>query len=253
MQRRAFLVSLAAVPAAFSKDWERPQFPDWSREFTDQLLTDSPWAKPVTAPFVLPPSSAPFQTSFSQIGIPGGIGLPRIPGVGFPGGSDRRFPIPGGGGSGGDGRSSGSVKTEAYLTVRWSSALPIRQALALAEFGKAGIDRDQAKEEIETTPKEYLIHIAGIPTVLAPENTSGIEKKLLKTATLSVKGRRSVHATSVEVPEHGTHLMAAVRFPRFENLTAPEGVIELQAEAGPIKVQAQYKLKAMVYRGNLEL
>ncbi len=240
MHRRAFLASIAT--AAFAKDWDQPQFPNWSREFADKMLTDSPWARQLTAPFVLP-FSTPFQTSFSQIGLPGGIGLPRIPGVGLPGGSDRRFPIPGGGSRGGDGRTSGGVKTEAYLTIRWSSALPIRQALSIEERSSA----------VAPQPKDYLIHIAGIPTVLATENTSAIEKKLLKTATLSVKGRRSVHATAVEVPEHGTHLMAALRFPRFETLAPSEGVLELYAEAGPIKIQLQSKLKSMVYQGNLEL
>ena len=241
MQRRVFLASLAG--AAFGKDWEQPEYPNWSREFVDQVLTDSPWARPLTAPFVLP-HSAPFTTSFSQIGLPGGIGLPRIPGVGLPGGSNRRFPVPGGsGGSRGDGRTSGGVKTEAYLTIRWSSALPVRQALALAE----------RSPEVSPPSKEYLIHIAGIPTVLATQDTSAIEKKLLKTATLSVKGRRSLRPTFVEVPEQGTHLMADIRIPRFDGLASSEGVVEFTAEAGPIKIQQQFKLKPMVYRGNLEL
>ncbi|MBS1828395.1 MAG: hypothetical protein JST93_24020 [Acidobacteria bacterium] len=238
MQRRVFLASLAGV--AFGKDWEQPEYPNWSREFVDKMLTDSPWARPLTAPFVLP-HSAPFTSSFSQIGLPGGIGLPRIPGVGLPGGTNRRYP--GGTGGGRDGRTSSGVKTEAYLTIRWSSALPIRQALSLEE----------RTNEVAPPSKDYLINIAGIPTVLATQDTSAIEKKLMKTATLSIKGRRSLHAAFVEVPEHGTHLMAAIRIPRFDGLAASEGVIEFTAEAGPIKIQTQFKLKPMLYHGNLEL
>jgi hypothetical protein len=254
MQRRAFLLSLATAAGALSKSWDQPQFPNWSREFADKLLTDSPWAHPLTVPFVLTISGSPFQTSFSQIGLPGGIGLPRIPGVGLPGGSDRRFPVPGGGSRGGDRGPAGTgVKTEAYLTIRWSSALPIRQALALEEFGAAGLDSKKARELLEPQPKEHLIHIAGIPTVLAAENTSAIEEKLLKTAYLSVKGRLLVRATAVEVPEHGTHLMAALHFPRVEELSPSDGEIELYAEAGPIKIQLRSKLKSMVYNGVLEL
>ncbi|MBL8176210.1 MAG: hypothetical protein JNK48_16145 [Bryobacterales bacterium] len=244
MQRRLFLASLAGV--AFGKNWDKPEYPNWTREFVDEMLTDSPWARPLTAPFALP-NVAPFAASFSQIGLPGGIGLPRIPGVGWPGGSgDRRFPVPGGGnggGSRGDGRTGGGVKTEAYLTVRWSSALPVRQALALAERAS----------EVAAPPREYLIHLAGIPTVVAGESTAPMEKLLLKTAALSVKGRRTVYASSADVPEHGTHLMAAVRFPRMEGLEASEGAVEFFAEAGPIKVLQRFPLKAMVYRGNLEL
>lgn len=241
MQRRLFLASMAG--AAFGKNWDKPEYPNWTREFVDEMLTDSPWARQLTAPFVLP-NVAPFAASFSQIGLPGGIGLPRIPGVGWPGGGgDRRFPVPGGGGSRGDGRSSGGVKTEAYLTVRWSSALPVRQSLALVEHAK----------DVAPAPKDYLIHIAGIPTVVAGESTAPMEKVLLKTAALSVKGRRSVYASSAEVPEHGTHLMAALRFPRMEGLEPSEGMVEFFAEAGPIKVLQRFPLKAMVYRGNLEL
>lgn len=202
-------------------------------------------------PFVLPPGGYPFQPSYYQIGLPGGIGLPRIPGVGYPGGSDRRFPIPRGGGQ--DGGSGEGVKTEAYLTVRWSSALPIRQALVIEEFGSAGVSSEKARTRIEAQPKEYLIHVAGIPSALQSQNTAGIEKRLLKTAMLSVKGRRSVRATSVEVPEHGLHLMAALHFPRFEGLAPAEGAVEFYAEAGPVKIQVVSKLKSMVYGGVLEL
>ena len=57
----------------------------------------------------------------------------------------------------------------------------------------------------------------------------------------------------MQVPEHGMHLMATLRFPRFENITAEDGVVQFSAEAGPARIECPFKLKAMIYRGRLEL
>ncbi|MBL8291508.1 MAG: hypothetical protein JNN08_06715, partial [Bryobacterales bacterium] len=126
MTRRLFLGALP-VAAAWGRSWERPAFPNWDAEFIDDLLTDSPWARPLIVKFPWQPAPHPLLSGFMQLGdmqLPG-----RIPGGGRTTGGGPRP----------DSRPSGPVQpvqTEMYLTVRFSSALPIRQALALMEFGR---------------------------------------------------------------------------------------------------------------------
>lgn len=245
MTRRVFLSAIGAGTGLAAKSWEQPAFPNWSSELVDRMLTDSPWAKAFTVAFHLQQQALPLRSDFSQIGLPSGI-----PGVGWPGGSR----VPTGGGHprrGGDSGGSGS-RAEMYLTTRWSSALPIRQALALQEFGRGGLDHPKAVELLTRAQTEYIVEIFGFPTIVFPQGGGVLEKQLLKTAQLTA-GNAHVRAKSVEVPEHGMHLRARLCFPLISGVAASDGVLRLSAQAGPAKIDQQFKLKPMVYRGVLEL
>ena len=247
MTRRLFFFAAGAAASAAAKSWEQPAFPNWTPEFLDKMLTDSPWARPITVPFVFQPQpqpqADPLRSEF-QIQIPRGIGIPsRIPGVGLPTG---RVPTTSGG------RTPG-VRTEMYLTIRWSSALPIRQALALQQFGRDGLEDPRAVELIAKPERDCIVEVAGFRLTMVPQGAAALEKELAKSAKLVVRNRRAAVPSSVQVPEHGMHLMATLRFPRFENITAEDGVVQFSAEAGPARIECPFKLKAMVYHGRLEL
>ena len=80
-----------------------------------------------------------------------------------------------------------------------------------------------------------------------------LEAELLESATLLVKGRKALRATTASVPEHGNHLIATLRFPRFEDLSDGDGLIEFAAQAGPMDIRQKFKLRDMNYKGRLEL
>ena len=100
---------------------------------------------------------------------------------------------------------------------------------------------------------EYLIDVAGFPTQAIRQGARRFTADLLQSGRLIVPNRPAVNATSANVPEHGMHLVATLRFPRFDNLKAKDGTIELYAESEKIQVQVRFKLKEMVYGGGLEL
>jgi hypothetical protein len=250
--RRSFLLSLSAAPLAWAGSWEEKEFPNWPSSFTDRLLTDSPWARPVTVPFVYQPPPDRMTSDFRQIEIPSGVGVPRPAprGSGWPG-----SPIPGrvpGSGPGTTGPPI-PVRTEAYLTIRWSSALPIRQALALREFGVQGLQTERAVEMLTREDPEYVVEIFGFPTALVTREAGKLEQGLAKTAKLYRKGGKPIGAASVRVPEYGMHLAATLRFPRMEELSPDDGVLNLYAEGGTAKIDQAFKLRPMVYHGKLEL
>jgi hypothetical protein len=200
--RRAFL----ATPAAFARSWEQRAFPEWSAEFIDRMLTDSPWAKPVTTPF-----------RFKSRQLPNG------------------------------------VATEFYLTVRWTSALPIRQALALLEHGRNGLDQPRAVELLASQPRDYVIDIGGFNTLMYPQGAAKLRDELARSVRVLVKGRHPLKPVDVEVPDHGMHLSASLRLPRYEGLGQEDGVIEVTGETLGAGIDCKFKLREMVYRGALEL
>jgi hypothetical protein len=204
------------------------------------VLTDSPWAKQLTVPFEYRAPDRKLISEF-QIGLPGGIGWPT--------GRGRTTTGPGIGTGGG---SIPSVRTEVYLTLRWSSALPVRQALALNDFGREGLSQPRAVELLTRQDTDAVLEIFGLPVTMVPQGTKALEAELEKNAMLWCKGQRPLHATSVRVPEHGYHLSAELRFPRAETIGPESGLLEFTAEAGPIKIAHKFKLKSMIYRGRFE-
>lgn len=242
--RRIFLAAGALAPLA-ARNWERTAFPDWTDEHVDKLLTDSPWARPSTLPFRFSaPARRPFAISeFAQIGEP--LGLPK----GWPTGNgspNNRTPRI-------DDGNAQPVQTEIYLTTRWSSALPIRQALALHQYGRSGLQNPKAVELLKGSESEYVLDVAGFPVGMVPQGVRRFEAELLQSATLLVKGRKALRAKAASVPEHGNHLVGTLRFPRFENLSEGDGFIEFAALAGPMEIHQKFKLRDMSYSGRLEL
>ncbi|MFN7925934.1 MAG: hypothetical protein U0Q16_37900 [Bryobacteraceae bacterium] len=263
MTRRSLLAlagaSLGSLARPARAAWDKP-FPDWDADYRDRLLTDSPWAhrQTVVFDFAAPPApaskvTADFQASNFQIELPRGMGLPRIPTT-RTGGSTGRGPYPGSGpGSSGGDVARVPTRSEMFLIVRWSSALPIRQALALEQFGLNGLGSPQAKELLDEDSRQYLIEIAGFPVLSIPQGPQWLEKKLLESATISARGRKPIKAGVVTVPEHGNHLIAAVRFSRAEPFATEDELVEFTAEAGSIKIARTFKPKQMFYRGKLEM
>jgi hypothetical protein len=244
ISRRLFFAAGSLAPL-IGRNWERAVFPEWSAEHVDKLLTDSPWARPLTVPFRFSaPARRPFTVSeFAQIGEP--LGLPK----GWPSDGPRttnRTPRI-------DDGNAPPAHTEIYLTVRWASALPIRQAMALHQFGRAGLKTAKALELLQWNPAEYVLDVAGFPVGMVPQGVRPFEAELLKSSTLVVKGRKSVRATATSVPEHGNHLIATLRFPRLENLSEDDVLIEFAAQAGPMDIRQKFKLRDMTYKGRLEL
>jgi hypothetical protein len=246
MTRRSVLQLLAAS-SAFGKRWDESRFPLWTAEEIERLLTDSPWARPWNATVSVPLEQR-MLSSFSQIG---GIGLPSpIPRVPWPGGS-RTGTTPGRGPIPADGPLS--VRMEASAIIRWASALPIRRALVLQEFGRDGLDDPQALRILNRQDTGYVVELAGLPRNIAGGETEGIRTQLLKSAKLVVTGERPVSPSSVEVPSYGHLVTATMRFARREELDEERGGVEITAVLGAARVSERFKLRSMVYEGRVEL
>jgi hypothetical protein len=232
---------LAAAMPVMARRWDRASFPDWSLEHVDKLLTNSPWAKSVTVPFrfSLPPRATK-PSSFWQIGERGSLGLPPGWGKTAPSSSPRsQAPV------------EAPAHTEAYLTIRWASALPVRQAMAIQQFGKHGLDDARAQALLRDTPAEHVIEIAGFPTTMMTQGARRMEAELLASTEILFQGRKPVRPISVSVPEHGMHLMATLRFSRLSEI-GEAGLLQVSGRTGPIEFSQKFPVREMLYSGRIE-
>ena len=111
-----FLFAVCSLsPTLADQPWKDRPVPEWTESDARQILSDSPWAKSVTAKVNRTPNNQ--QGSRGGIGI-GGIGIPRMGGRG--GGMGRRSTPPP--------PDSGAPPT---FTLRWESALPVQDGECL--------------------------------------------------------------------------------------------------------------------------
>jgi len=251
--RRTLLSSALAAPlvarAPWGKSfWEKKPYQEWTEEEATQMLTDSPWAKGVRVRFELSdPRAGRFQDP--------GVGLPPVPGggvpgVGWPRGGDQRGGFPGGGGRSGPGPPT---PAEVYLTVRWSSALPVRQALLIDRFGRGGVGKAEARRLLAREEEDYVIEVFGIPYMVVRDKAKQFEAEIRESAVVYRKRGGRIEPEAVTMPPYGEHLAATLRYPRRDPIGLEDEEAEFHAQAGPLTINRKFKLKSMVYRGRLEL
>ncbi len=248
--RRVFLAAVAVPVFARTAFWERKPFPDWSPEEVNQMLTDSPWTRPLSVRFELGHPDDDPGFDYSDVRLPplGGSGG----GLGWPGGGQRgdssgRFP----GSGAGDGRGR-TVSTEIYLTVRWSSALPIRQALLLDRHGDAASIPAPEMEALAQLQSDYVVEVFGIPATVVAGRGERFQQALEQSARLLSDGA-PLRARSARVPAYGYYLSVTFRFPRLREVKTDGRQIEFYAAAGRLAIEKKFKRKDMVYQGRLEL
>ena len=274
MKRHVFVglvVVLGVGMAALGgqKFWEKKGFPDWSKKEVSQMLTQSPWARSVNVRL------DGLQPSDPTVDGGGGVGAGGSPagGVGgypegsHPGGAGGGYP--GGGGRRGGG---GSFTPSLNLTVRWYSALPIKQALAAHRYGSEA----QADENLRREETHYTIGLSGVSGALFRGDRSfsksrtesdpwkALSERLKSESFLQILGREPIQAVDVQVRsapeldvvgagEMGGRAEILVMFPRSQTITLEDKQVEFVTLMGRHKLKKKFKLKEMVCDGKLEL
>jgi hypothetical protein len=242
MRRRIFpltalLFGCAALLLA-ADFWEKKAPEDWTNEEVETILTDSPWAQFGSISFV-GDKSQPIGGGSS-----GG-------GIGFPG---RRSPTSGptnrtgqpNGGWGGKFSAAGSESrgfVDGDVVVRWSSALPIRQALERVSAG------DSAPRP-ELLRDYYMVSLSRVPPGMA--RLADEPEKLRTAAHLTPKDRASMRAARIEIRPQPGLPGVDFYFPRKTELSADDRQIVFELVAEDYELKAKFKPRDMIYRGKLE-
>jgi len=136
------------------------------------------------------------------------------------------------------------------VTVRWDSALPVRVALSRAKD-------ESAAAAAERAAKDYVITVIG----LLPANTSaGAEhpandpaqiQGFLVTSRLEPRGQATIapEDATIDPATGAVHLF----FPRTHPITLNDKELTFVTRFGSVTVQKRFRLKDMMYKGQLEL
>jgi hypothetical protein len=233
---------LGALCLCAADSWQSKPFTEWNEKEVQKILTNSAWARSISVSMDVPltPGGRGDRLGVDESPRPGGSG--QEPGAGIAGGSRGE----------GDARGGSQVLPSMVLTIRWQSALPVKQALVRRKYGSEAGTSPEAKKFLEENPG-YLISLAGLPPTTAAANTPQGKAAIKEQTTLSVKGRGAVQPAEIVVGPPRKQMEVFFVFPKTTAFTLDDKEVEFATQLGPIKVKYKFHLKDMVLNGNLEL
>lgn len=240
------LIFSIALAGYAQQPWKAKPLAEWTEDDARQVLSDSPWSRPVTP-------------KFDQSGGPGGYGGRRgamgggigggIGGIGMGGprrgmgggmgapGSRRGDPDMGGGREPG-----GRTDTPPTVTVRWESALPVRQAQL--KLGQESVDTDEPY---------YAVAVLGLPARMANRDPEGLKGRLQSEASLKPKGKKAIAPADVKLLTRDDNPILLLLFPKTAEITPADKEVEFSARIGHLVIKQKFAPKDMTYDGKLEL
>lgn len=240
--RPFWLFFVAAVfLMAGDPSWRTKPAQQWAEEDARQVLTNSPWARAITAGLARRQSEDELRDG-GQMGQPRGIGYegvdakgtgPKLPNKV----TDIFVPAPNGG------RSIRSTVQGIALRLRWESALPVRLAeLKSHEFDPPTLEADS-----------YRIAVYGIPGGNFKGDPKKLGDPLKEGAVLRREGKKDVKPSSVEVFPYPDGWAAIYVFPLSAEISSKDRKVEFEAHIGRIVVTQPFDLSEMVFQGKLEI
>lgn len=210
-----FVLWAVALPAA-DQAWKNKQFPEWTEDDAKELLQDSPWVKTVAATLV--------KASPKDVHVSTGFGHRK-----------RRETS--------DTTASANAKPP-MLTLRWESALPVREAELKARDVTAPALDDQ---------DHYAIAVYGIPRTILKDDSKVAAEDFKRQALLKREGKKDTKPSSVEILLRDDGPMVLYLFPKSAGFDWRDHKVEFDAQMPGLKFTQAFSFDDMTFHGKLEL
>jgi hypothetical protein len=222
---------LASVALTAADFWQEKDFTVWSAQQVEKMLTDSPWARKVTIVVGSLREGALDGFQGGGAGLGGGGEAPRSPD--------------------GDNAEFQQVR-RVTVTVAWTSALPIRQALVRRQIGPdAPISPDRQRHLSEDEPF-YTVAVAGLPQRMTAR-VGTIDEVKAKTA-LKPARKESIAPDDIRVSRDGDQsVRMEFLFPKRNTIGLDDKEVEFSTTLGDVDVKKKFRLADMMIRGRLLL
>jgi hypothetical protein len=212
----ALLVLSALALFAADGECKNKQFPEWTVDDAKDLLKDSPWVKTVAATLVKP--------SVKELQVISPIGRRK----------HRE-------------KSETTAPPNANpptLTLRWESALPVREAeLKAPDVAAPTLDDEN----------HYAIAVYGIPRMMLKDDSKVMADELKRQAVLKRAGKKDTKPSSVEILLRDDGPVVLYLFPKSAAFDWRDHKIEFDAQMPGLKFTQTFSFDDMTFHGKLEL
>jgi hypothetical protein len=239
-------VVFTAVLTTFPKDfWEERPFTQWTEEEAMKLISNSPWARPLSIlgsilgarKTVTNRSSELPNVATRESGRSSGVAMSTGTEMGENSGIGPGDPVP--------------------VYVRWHSSVRMRQALGRLGRFRVKVTESEARQLAEQPVEDY--EIAVIAPIMGVFNDLSLQDFKPKTFLTSRKDRsKKIPLKSYTAPRNRSDGVALFSFPR--RLLGGEPVfgledqeVEFSAQGGRMVLKTSFKLARMTTDGTLDL
>jgi hypothetical protein len=143
------------------------------------------------------------------------------------------------------------------LTIRWASALPIKQAFALRRYGKEAGTSPEATKYLSRQEEYYIAQVEGLRMPVDKEALKAACQLHLKNASISPVLVDSSTGTatpgSFGPPPTTYFLVFPKNQPSAHQIKIEDDEMEIAVEMQGLKFKRKFKLKDMVFEGKLEI
>ncbi|MGQ9634748.1 MAG: hypothetical protein ACUVXB_10955 [Bryobacteraceae bacterium] len=239
MKKKVFAISLTAIFAASvlvaAEFWQTKKFTEWTEKEVKKMLESSPWAAKISVPI-------PMGGRGGRGGMGGGMSFVA---------QDEGGGMGGGRGGMGGGMGGASFTPSKDVFVRWHTALPVKQAIAVFRYGKEAETHEEAKKMLEREENFYVVGVAGVPgRGFTPEVMKGGARlncgKLAPITPLDVQMNQDPGGTNI-------YLIFPRKQPGAHVFTVEDKQVEVAVDVPNLKFKKKFNLKDMVYNGKLEM
>jgi hypothetical protein len=219
----AALVLAAQLLAGADQAWKNKQYPEWTEDDANEVMTNSPWAKTVVVTPVKPTGQTGQPSHRARIDF-GGLGI------------GRRH-------SGNDGAVASSPDQPATLILRWESAQPVREAeLKARDIGAPDVGEDF-----------YAISVRGIPRGMLTGDSKERQDELKKLAVLKREGKTDLKPTRVDILLRDSGPLVVYLFSKSAEFNWRDHGMTFEAQVSRLKFSQVFSTDDMTFHGKLEL
>lgn len=250
MRKFAGILLLGSVCLWAADFWQAKQFTDWSDKDVQKMLENSPWSKPVNVSGdLVAPGGMNRKRGDGGRGGMGEVGNPNDPTP------DPLSDAP----RSGVGRNAQNADPDRgaapmlTFTVRWESALPLKEARVRAKYGSEAGTSAEAKKILETEEPNYVISVSGPFGKALGGDAENLKKQAMADAALIFKGKDPIKPVDFMVQPGNGGAVAVFAFPKSAALSLDDKEVEFSAKFASIPVKQKFQLKNMMFAGKLEL
>jgi hypothetical protein len=214
-----FTLVFAAADPPKERPWMNKPISEWTEADAKMVMTDSPWAKTVTARLDKTPPAKRIKILGVDIPVPG------HPAANHPAEKPPAPPKP------------------PVLALRWESARPIREAERTAHDTS-----DPALND-----RYYALAVYGIPREAIANASKQVAATLKSQAVLKRFDKKDVKPVRVEISLREDGPVVIYWFAKSDEITWRDHNLEFDGQAAQWKFTQSFSLDDMMFQGNLEL
>ena len=263
MKKSVLCVVLAAswsVASLGAADfWETKAYTEWSAKEIHRVLNKSPWAQSVTIGMIGSSERGGFGGprrggGLGGPGAGGGFGDPD--GGGSPGGDGGAYGSGGGGrgrrGGGYGGPEGGMGLPSITAVVRWFSAIPVKQAAVKLRYGDEAGTAAAGLSYLERDEPNYVVSVAGLPGRMAGF-LQRVPEQVKQNTSLRRKGKAPIAPGDLQITMQKQKTDLYFVFPKTDPITLDDKDVEFLMKTRQLEIKRKFKLKKMVFHGDLSL